>query len=220
METTSSDGKHLVLVFNASTAAQRFVKTEEPGEEDLTWEQYLALVAVSALLFVCLSLPWILHQLCLLLCEERGVHSSRALRGTGLSQAACARLLPQPAPHAPAGCEATECCICMSSIDEGMPSLRLPCCAHLYHYDCVMRWLVNVARCPMCRGPVGVCDDAAGFVEQEARDRDRLMTRAAGFEDEVQQATRAPGAPDQDNLTTRVAGTADEQRSLLPRFIV
>ena len=80
--------------------------------------------------------------------EERSVRRFEPRSGLGLPQTALSRLLPQPAPPDSAG---SECCVCLQEIEEGTPSLRLQCCARLYHHPCIVQWLSVVARCPMCR---------------------------------------------------------------------
>ena len=49
------------------------------------------------------------------------------------------------------GCPADECRICLSKIRLGEATRRLPC-RHVFHRDCVDRWLLSCKRtCPLCR---------------------------------------------------------------------
>ncbi|KFX89808.1 hypothetical protein O988_08485 [Pseudogymnoascus sp. VKM F-3808] len=42
-----------------------------------------------------------------------------------------------------------QCVVCMDQLSEGDDIRRLPC-GHLFHYECIRRWLFN-RRCPVCR---------------------------------------------------------------------
>ncbi|NP_001148030.2 uncharacterized protein LOC100281639 [Zea mays] len=49
------------------------------------------------------------------------------------------------------GCPADECRVCLSKIRLGEATRRLPC-RHVFHRDCVDRWLSSCKRtCPLCR---------------------------------------------------------------------
>ncbi|RCV32719.1 hypothetical protein SETIT_7G025900v2 [Setaria italica] len=49
------------------------------------------------------------------------------------------------------GCAAEECRVCLSRIRVGEATRRLPC-RHVFHRDCVDRWLLSCKRtCPLCR---------------------------------------------------------------------
>ncbi|CAN6247976.1 unnamed protein product [Urochloa humidicola] len=49
------------------------------------------------------------------------------------------------------GCPADECRVCLSRIRASEATRRLPC-RHVFHRDCVDRWLVSCKRtCPLCR---------------------------------------------------------------------
>lgn len=44
-----------------------------------------------------------------------------------------------------------ECCVCLSRLVEGNGTRKLPCC-HLFHRECVDKWLVLCQNtCPLCR---------------------------------------------------------------------
>ncbi|KAI0500033.1 hypothetical protein KFK09_018241 [Dendrobium nobile] len=43
------------------------------------------------------------------------------------------------------------CCVCLSSLEEGEGTRKLPC-RHMFHRECVDRWLALCRRtCPLCR---------------------------------------------------------------------
>ncbi|KAF8749356.1 hypothetical protein HU200_012689 [Digitaria exilis] len=43
-----------------------------------------------------------------------------------------------------------ECVLCLSGMEEGSEVRDLNCC-HLFHRDCLDRWLLLAATCPLCR---------------------------------------------------------------------
>ena len=48
-----------------------------------------------------------------------------------------------------------ECIICLSDMEPGEKLVRLPCSeaakAHIFHEECLGRWLLTSAACPTCR---------------------------------------------------------------------
>ncbi|KAH7445720.1 hypothetical protein KP509_01G021600 [Ceratopteris richardii] len=46
--------------------------------------------------------------------------------------------------------ECVNCAICISTIIAGSPALQLPC-KHLFHSECIARWLRAKNTCPLCR---------------------------------------------------------------------
>ena len=61
-------------------------------------------------------------------------------------------ILMLPLSTLPAHCAAVECCVCVSAIEPGSEDrcVRLPC-AHLFHAECIQRWLRTRRSCPLCR---------------------------------------------------------------------
>ncbi|KAJ9173205.1 hypothetical protein P3X46_016368 [Hevea brasiliensis] len=45
---------------------------------------------------------------------------------------------------------ATTCTVCMEELQVGVQAIRLPC-FHLYHQDCIVKWLQTSHFCPVCR---------------------------------------------------------------------
>ncbi|AES69216.1 putative aminoacyltransferase, E1 ubiquitin-activating enzyme [Medicago truncatula] len=50
-------------------------------------------------------------------------------------------------------CEALMCSICLVELSVGSKAIRLPC-SHIYHDECIMKWLDRSNTCPMCRQSV------------------------------------------------------------------
>lgn len=43
-----------------------------------------------------------------------------------------------------------DCCICLSSYEDGAELHTLPC-NHHFHYNCIVKWLKMRATCPLCK---------------------------------------------------------------------
>lgn len=50
-----------------------------------------------------------------------------------------------------------ECSICLSSLDEN--TVKLDCCTHMYHENCIRDSLKINRLCPLCRKNVDNIDD-------------------------------------------------------------
>ncbi|KAK1409369.1 hypothetical protein QVD17_35895 [Tagetes erecta] len=48
----------------------------------------------------------------------------------------------------------SECCICLGVFEEGDKVKVLPNCCHVYHSECVDKWLFTHSNCPICRALV------------------------------------------------------------------
>jgi hypothetical protein len=44
-----------------------------------------------------------------------------------------------------------ECSVCLGAVHEGEMVRRLPVCMHMYHVECIDRWLAVHRTCPLCR---------------------------------------------------------------------
>ncbi|CAF2164711.1 hypothetical protein YC2023_090649 [Brassica napus] len=44
-----------------------------------------------------------------------------------------------------------DCIICLSNFEEGETVKVIPHCGHLFHVDCVDKWLNSHVTCPLCR---------------------------------------------------------------------
>ncbi|XP_047329652.1 RING-H2 finger protein ATL14-like [Impatiens glandulifera] len=47
-----------------------------------------------------------------------------------------------------------DCPICLDCFNHGDSACDLPDCGHMFHSNCIGKWLTNVASCPLCRGIV------------------------------------------------------------------
>ncbi|KAI0520381.1 hypothetical protein KFK09_007853 [Dendrobium nobile] len=70
-----------------------------------------------------------------------------------------------------------DCCVCLSSLDEGDVTRKLPC-HHMFHRGCVDQWLAMRRRtCPLCRLSVDAQPLAAGDLDFN----DELVIRFSAF---------------------------------------
>ena len=47
--------------------------------------------------------------------------------------------------------ESTECSVCLSSLEDGDMARVLPNCKHIFHSECIDKWLASQPTCPVCR---------------------------------------------------------------------
>ncbi|XP_056682454.1 RING-H2 finger protein ATL11-like [Spinacia oleracea] len=66
----------------------------------------------------------------------------------------------------------SECAVCLSLFEENEKLRMLPKCKHVFHLDCVNRWLAGHTTCPFCRDdlapppqPVGSTQIGPGCVD-------------------------------------------------------
>ncbi|KAL2233569.1 E3 ubiquitin-protein ligase RNF43-like [Sesamum indicum] len=50
----------------------------------------------------------------------------------------------------------TSCSICMEEFEEGCDGVCMPC-SHVFHGDCINKWLTTSHYCPLCRFEMPVC---------------------------------------------------------------
>ncbi|KAL6876364.1 hypothetical protein ACP4OV_012936 [Aristida adscensionis] len=56
-----------------------------------------------------------------------------------------------------------ECAVCLGAVREGDMVRRLPACLHVYHVECIDRWLAAHRTCPLCRAGLGSCVVGSGL---------------------------------------------------------
>jgi len=45
------------------------------------------------------------------------------------------------------------CCICLTEVSNSLSVVRMPqhCCSHVFHKDCIWKWISVRSTCPLCR---------------------------------------------------------------------
>lgn len=45
------------------------------------------------------------------------------------------------------------CCICLTELSNGSSVVQMPqhCCSHVFHKDCIRKWISVRSTCPLCR---------------------------------------------------------------------
>jgi hypothetical protein len=53
--------------------------------------------------------------------------------------------------------QAPECAICMDEfrMDDNLPLLQMPGCDHVFHSQCLRKWIDRNSTCPLCRTSIG-----------------------------------------------------------------
>jgi len=54
--------------------------------------------------------------------------------------------------------DGSECSICYKKYESKEDALQL-CCNHIYHSQCILRWLETATTCPLCRRHVTGCEE-------------------------------------------------------------
>jgi Ring finger domain len=60
-------------------------------------------------------------------------------------------LLPMYVYKKEAGGDSLKCAVCLGGIHQDEIVRRLPFCSHLFHRDCIDKWLDLHSTCPVCR---------------------------------------------------------------------
>ncbi|KMS98246.1 hypothetical protein BVRB_4g094470 [Beta vulgaris subsp. vulgaris] len=67
-----------------------------------------------------------------------------------------------------------ECAVCLSLFEEDETLRMLPKCKHVFHVDCVNRWLAGHTTCPICRA------DLAHQPSESARKESECVCESRG----------------------------------------
>lgn len=55
-----------------------------------------------------------------------------------------------------------ECLVCRDNMEVGDEMVRLPACTHMFHHECIKRWLQLQGWCPVCRSTISNADQEDG----------------------------------------------------------
>uniref|UniRef100_A0A0E0HA22 RING-type E3 ubiquitin transferase n=1 Tax=Oryza nivara TaxID=4536 RepID=A0A0E0HA22_ORYNI len=62
-------------------------------------------------------------------------------------------------PATAAADAAVQCAVCLGEMEDGELGRLLPACRHVFHAECIDRWLALSSTCPVCRAAVGAAED-------------------------------------------------------------
>ena len=70
----------------------------------------------------------------------------------------------------------SECVICMEEFKNGTEIRKIPSCRHIFHSECIMKWLsgtnqMDQQRCPMCNEEITVQILEHAIQEESAKKR-------------------------------------------------
>mmetsp|Transcript_57650 Transcript_57650/g.106578 ORF Transcript_57650/g.106578 Transcript_57650/m.106578 type:complete len:199 (-) Transcript_57650:25-621(-) len=126
---------------------------QAPGAADAgpRLTDWLLTVALCGGLFcICATLLRQYNELQRVAMQERPVRGPRP--GQGFPAATVRQLALNAEPSLLPEDITAECCICLDILDVAAhAALGLPCCAWVYHADCLRGWLEVSASCPRCR---------------------------------------------------------------------
>ncbi|KAL6332070.1 hypothetical protein AAG906_020749 [Vitis piasezkii] len=124
--------------------------------------QAIIMTAVISLFFLFVGVAAILL---LHICFAGGVFHHRRRRSTPNSgySAEYLQKLPRFRFDRVEAETARECVVCLEALREGEWCRSLPDCDHIFHSNCVDKWLIKVLACPTCRAPVRFNSGSAGL---------------------------------------------------------
>ena len=106
------------------------------------------------------------------------------------------------------------CLICRSEYEPGEVLQRLPC-FHEYHRDCITNWLVQEARCPVCRNEV--CSESSSGLTREQIERLPAREFASPSPESLTRPNPGMNARgDTRQVSAEVSTEANEANSLSP----
>jgi hypothetical protein len=74
--------------------------------------------------------------------------------GGGMGGATIVALPSDDIESGPSAVEELECVICYDAVEVTMRDYMLAPCEHIFHKDCLMKWMDVKMECPVCRGPL------------------------------------------------------------------
>lgn len=116
---------------------------------------FFIFVGVTAIIFIhlCIAGRALRHR-------HRRNQRQRPISGNGDSSSGCSSELLQTLPKSRfKGSEV--CAICLDNLLEGEFCRVLPGCNHVFHLNCVDKWLLKSPVCPVCRSSVRLLDHEA-----------------------------------------------------------
>lgn len=77
-----------------------------------------------------------------------------------------------------------ECVVCMEAFTNGTKIRKVPSCRHIFHDDCLMKWLSGVQqmdgqKCPMCNSDITI-QILEKAIEEESSKK-KLQNKDSGF---------------------------------------
>ncbi|KAJ8900717.1 hypothetical protein NDN08_000018 [Rhodosorus marinus] len=129
----------------------------------------ILIIVPFAVVVLALAIPW--YRI------RRGRSDAPSNRNSpGLSKREINRIMPAyayPGDAPPGEMEAQscdeQCTVCLCEYETGELVRRLPC-NHVYHKNCLDKWMVKYANCPTCRSPV----------EEDKAEKKRFWGRITG----------------------------------------
>ena len=113
----------------------------------------IVIVALLCALILVLGLNSMVR--CALRCGRRLAletpdQAAARLAATGLNKQSLRRL-PEAVYGLGADIPATDCPICLEEFADGEKVRVLPMCRHVFHVECIDKWLASHSSCPTCR---------------------------------------------------------------------
>ena len=87
------------------------------------------------------------HVLDTVILDSMETFETRPIPATKSSVEALEKVRLQPES---ASVSVGECIICLQEFETGSEVTRMPC-SHVYHGDCIVKWLETSHHCPLCR---------------------------------------------------------------------
>ncbi|CAL9152193.1 unnamed protein product [Musa hybrid cultivar] len=109
----------------------------------------IVIVALLCALILVLGLNSMVR--CALRCGRRlALETPQQAAATGLNKQSLRRL-PEAVYGLGADIPATDCPICLGEFADGEKVRVLPMCRHVFHVECIDKWLASHSSCPTCR---------------------------------------------------------------------